>query len=89
MLYAYNPPGVGEEAAEVKAQVKHKTLHYLIPQTSLCTQQAERASGCGDAAAPPYADGDPWPIPLASRHTPCNAPGVSRGCAAIAFFTRW
>lgn len=29
ILYAYNPPGVGEEAAQVKAQVKYDLVGYL------------------------------------------------------------
>lgn len=29
VLYAYNPPGVGEEAADVKAQVLDSVEQYL------------------------------------------------------------
>ena len=54
MLYAYNPPGVGEEAAGVKAQVcACEALHYGYRQI-VETQQAPRSCRRGLLWYNPY-----------------------------------
>ena len=45
VLYAYNPPGVGEEAAEVKAQVKYTTPIFSLHQDATMSQQGRQAPG--------------------------------------------
>ena len=84
VLYAYNPPGVGEEAAGVKAQVcACEALHYGYRQI-VETQQAPRSCRRG-LLWPTRIFGRCSSLPGVLRHTRA---AVSRKALCVALYFR-